>query len=51
MTERSMSTAILDATIVATPRNVSGNKLHRMPGSDVRTRFSLETYCLIFLEH
>jgi hypothetical protein len=37
--------------IVATLRNASGSRPRRMPGSDAKTRSSLETYTLTLFEH
>jgi hypothetical protein len=51
MKECSEGAATPLAMIVTMPRSMSGNKLSRMLGSDVRIRFSLETYSLTLLEH
>ena len=47
---RSASTAILDATIVATPRSVSGNEQSMMLGSDAKTHSFPKIYCPTSLE-
>jgi hypothetical protein len=46
----SASTAILDATIVATPRSVSGNEQSMMLGSDAKTHSFPKIYCPTSLE-
>lgn len=51
MKERFENTATPVAMIVVMPKNSSGNKTSRTPGSDVRTRFSLRTYSRTLLEH
>jgi hypothetical protein len=51
MKEHSENAAIIATVIVATPRNVSGNKLNRTLGSETRSCFSLGTYFLTLLKH
>jgi hypothetical protein len=46
----SASTAIPDATIVATPRSVSGNEQSMMLGSDAKTHSFPEICCPTSLE-